>query len=630
MAWTPLAALADQGFVTDRAAPLPPGLWSFRQAWTWRQFEQVPIVFVGASTFNGAAVTSPDFAVPEMVGAILRANDRTPSSQRGGMHIRSDHPGWTTTGTLTDYPRDLGANVKELAAAATAQYAHVCDGYELMYLQGSTVGTSMTYQTDAAAGVAVTPNVLGTDTATGITKVTGLTRASHTVKVTATTGITRLSGIYFTDGDATAGVRTYNAGKAGAKASWFSGLSVDVSTNYGARSNAARIGELNPKLVVVGLGANDYSAQTDLATYELNLRAIVKLVRLSVNRPCSVLLVQQQERQDVVSPVITWAEYGAVLAQIAADTADVDFLDVSGHFPQALAYDWDGMLDSAGVHPTNRGSAWMAEIIADHLLRAVAPLTIPTQQQPTAVADPDPSTISGLKSAWRASDLAGADSSAVASWSAYAGSDQKPLAQTTALRQPILRTASSTFRNQKCVIFDGATTNGDMMTCSWTTPIPPPATVCLVARLLGHWGTVFSGFSGTVGTGGKYLGILAAAGEQVMLLAAGSTAAPYGFTCQIGRNRWGVIIARFAANTAALFQTGQDQQTFAMDITNANAGFNPGFTLGGSSAANAGAEPMEVAELAVYNRALSDAECAGVLRFWERKYDLDWIGRGEP
>lgn len=614
----------------ELADPLPPGLWSFRQAWTWRAFEPVPIVFVGASTFNGAAVTSPEYAPPAQVGNILRANDRTPSARvGGGVHIRADHPGWVVTGAPVDYPRDLGANVKELPQAATMQYSRLCDGYELLYLQGSTVGTSMGVQVDGGATTAVVPATLGTDTANGLRVVTGLARASHTIKVTATTGITRLQGIYFLDGDATAGVRTYNAAKGGAKASWFSGLSVDTSTNYGARSNSARIGELKPALVVIGVGSNDYAAQTDLATYEANMRAMCQLVRLGVNRPCSILLVHQQMRLDVApAQPITWDEYGAVLAQIAADTPDTDFLDVSPHFPQSLAFDWDGMLDAAGVHPTNRGSAWMSELIADHLLRQVAPGTVPAAAvDPPIVAAADPSTLAGLKSAWRASDLAGADGSAVSTWAAYAGSDQKNLVQATGTRQPLLRTASTTFRGQKCVVFDGLAVNGDMMTCTWTAQINPPATVCLVARQLGNWGTVFSGFSGVVGTGGKYLGILAAAGEQVMLLAAGATAGPYGFTTVIGRSRWQVLIARFQAGQGAVFQTGLDKQAYAMDVTNANAALT-GFTLGGSSAANAGAQPMEVAELAVYNRGLSDAECLDVMAFWERKYGLDWVGRG--
>lgn len=612
----------------ELAEQMPPGLWSFRQAWTWRAFEPVSIVFVGASTFNGAAVSSPEWAPPAQVGNILRANDRTPSARvGGGIHIRADHPGWTVTGVPVDYPRDLGANVKELPAAATMSYARLCDGYELLYLQGSTVGTSMGVQVDGGATTAVVPSTVGTDTANGLRVVTGLARASHTVKVTATTGITRLQGIYFLDGDATAGVRTYNAGKGGAKASWFSGLSVDTSTNYGARSNSARIGELKPALIVVGLGANDYAAQTDLATYEANMRAICQLVRLGVNRPCSVLLVQQQQRLDVVAPGITWDQYGAVLAEIAADTPDTDFLDVSAQFPTSLAFDWDGMLDAAGVHPTNRGSAWMSELIADHLLAQVSDHTVPTTQAPAAISAPDPSTLAGLKAAWRASDLAGADGSAVSTWAAYAGSDQKNLVQATSARQPLLRTASTTFRGQKCVTFDGLVTNGDMLTCSWSATINAPATVCLVARQLGSWGTIFSGFSGVVGTGGKYLGILAAAGEQVMLLAAGNTANPYGFTTVVGHGRWQVLIARFQSGQGALFQTGLDKQAYAMDVTNANAGLT-GFTLAGSSAGNAGGQPQEVAEVAVFNRGLSDAECAGVMAFWERKYGIDWVGRG--
>lgn len=608
----------------DPAQPLAqaqaPGLWTWTQAWPRRTFETVNVVCVGSSTTHGAGSTAVQHTMPARLGFMLRGVDGSAglmSGHFGGLHVRADHAGWTSTGTVADLSTDLGLQSKEMSAGSTMTFAYTGDGVEVMHAQGNLVGQlSVTYDNDAGKVTTVTPSTLGTTRSDGLTTsypTYSFTRGTRTVKVTAIAR-TILSGVYFTDGDATSGLRVYNAGKGGTTSSVYA----PPATNW--NFHAARLAELQPRLIVFTIGANDYALNIDPTVYETNVRSAITAMRLACNQPVSVLLVQSFRRLDVESPTYAWSLYGDALRRIAGDTADVDFLDCSPHFPTSRRADWEQLISSDNVHPTNRGHALLASLIADHLMRSLSTRTAPAS--PLPVTGTDPSSLSGLVSAWRASDLSGGvDGSAIASWPAYAGSDQQALAQGTADRQPVLRKTSATFAGQTCVDFEGSST-GDCLFCTFTTRVNPPATVIIVARLRNNYGSFFSGYTAS---GGIYLS-LSPSGEMWQLQAAGGQSAPNAATITTGRGRWAVYVSRYDGAASAVFQTGFPKQTTGIDTSLAAAGL-PGLTLGAASSAVSAFQKMDVAEVLVFSRALSDTECTDSMAWLSYKYGFDGSGR---
>ncbi|MFE2751549.1 GDSL-type esterase/lipase family protein [Actinosynnema sp. NPDC059335] len=599
-----------------------PGLWAWQRAWPRRLFEKVNVVCVGSSTTHGMGASAPEYSWVGRLGYMLRGVDGSGvllNTAAGGIHYRADHGGWTNTGTLADTAADLGGNSKDMTAGATMTRSCVCDGFEVILQQGAGIGQcSLQLDSDPAKVITITPSTLGSARADGefSSWVTyPLARGVHTVKMTAI-GRTVLNGVYATDGDQLTGLRVYNAGKSGS-------VSGDYTTTGALwAQNAARMGQLQPRLIVLMVGSNDYSTGVAPATYEANVRAAVRLMRLSNNAPVSVLLVHSYRRLDIASPTYAWSLYGEALQRIALDTVDVDFLDVSAHWPVSRAADWEGLFYD-DVHCSDRGHALMAHLISEYLKRGATLRSAPPSQ--ASAPSPDPATLSGLVSAWRASDLnALADAALVASWPAYAGSDQKTLAQADANRQPTFRKTPTDFARNPYVDFDGnASTLGDLMTCSFTSRVNPPATVVIVARLRGHWGSMFSGYQGA---GGVYL-TLSSSSEMQMVMGGGSLSTPYAATVQTGRSRWAVYVCRWDGANSAFFQSHYPKTALpGLDTSHANAGL-PGVTLAGNSAGSGSWNRQDVSDLLVFNRALSDAECENVLAWYGRKYGFDGVGR---
>ena len=156
-----------------------------------------------------------------------------------------------------------------------------------------------------------------------------------------------------------AGVHIINAGVAGTEAS-----------NYLTSTTGPQIASLSPSLIIHMVGSNDYANSVPPETYKSNLEARLTQLKSAISVPCVHLLVHSYQRSDVSNPVASWAEYGKVMASIAAaDPANVVFLDVSERF-EAIGIpgsDPLGYMSADNIHLKNAGHAFLAELIADAL-----------------------------------------------------------------------------------------------------------------------------------------------------------------------------------------------------------------------------------------------------------------------
>ena len=611
---------------------LAPGMWSFRSAWPRRLLEPVNIVCLGGSMTLGTGATAVEYTWVQRLAYLLRGVDRSAAlltSAGGGVHYRADHTGWTVTGgTPTEYGQDLGTTCRLLPQGTTMQRtAPATDGFEIHFMQGSNVGSTLRYQIDNTATVDTTPDTVGTDRADGVIKTATVTRGSHAIKITAQSGSALISGVYANDGDRTTGVRVFNAGKTGLTSAMLTATGNSAWVNQGAMTNATRLAVLQPVLVILAVGPHEWPGVT-AQTFESNIRQALRIIRLAVHRPTSVLLVHLPRRLDITNPAVAWSEYGRVLRTIAFDTPDTDFLDAGTGFPASVEGDVDLLFEADAIHPSNRGHGVLAVMVHDHLMRrvqyrSVAPSAAPELTGQAAVA---PSTLSGLVSAWRASSLATADNGAVASWAAYAGSAPQTLVQATATRQPTMRIAASGLRRERVVAFDGAAgTNGDAMTCTLTSRVNPPVTVAWLCRINRSFGTLWTGYQ--AGGAGPYLGMKPGSTDFQFRMAAGATTAPNALEVITGIGRYAAYVARYDGTAnSALFQTRYPKQAIALDTTSANAGL-PGLVLAAGQGATDEFAQVDYVEMAVYSRALTDAECQGIVDHWSRRYGIDGANR---
>lgn len=143
------------------------------------------------------------------------------------------------------------------------------------------------------------------------------------------------------------------------------------------------LNSLDVSFAIHMIGSNDSVAGMPLTEYRDNVRrAVTELAKRGVR---GQLLVHTYRRREVDEQ--RWAEYGKVLAEVAAGTAGVGVLDVSGIFENLSHLDGDPLklIDDDTVHMTDAGHALMGEQVA----RALGVTARPRQQgRPPAYAVP--------------------------------------------------------------------------------------------------------------------------------------------------------------------------------------------------------------------------------------------------
>lgn len=562
----------------------------------------VDVLCVGTSTVWGTGASTPEAGfTPRLADAI--------SDGAGGCHYLPTHPGWTRGGTWAVVGQDFGQASISLASGAYMQRTVTCTGVALLFRQGTNVAAAFTVSIDGGPDQTVTVQQ-GVGTAYDGVWVSGpLTRGAHSIRITGpASGIAEIGGLYAFDGDETAGVRVWCGATPGVtSAVWAPGAAA-------AASHWRRAGSLNPALLVLMLSSNDYASQVDPDVFQQNVRDAIAYFRLAC-RPCPVLLVHTYLRPGLGSPAHSWAAYGQKLRELADELSDVDFLDVGPHWPVDRVADEDGLFHADDVHPSEAGHALLGELVAAHL--AVLPAAPPSAA--AAPAGTDPAALPGLLSAWRAADLPQTDGAAVASWTPYAGSETAPLTQATPAKQPIVRLdqvggrAAVEIRQPTAPY---STAGQYLSTAAWSAAVAGPVTVMVAARLDRTYGNAWSGISPS------RLSMLILGQDMTMGMMAGtSTNGGYVTT---GRGRWVVYAAVYNGPNSRFFQTGYPVQ--ALNIPSHAADGLSGFTL---AANNAGGNTgnLDVAEVAIYGRALTDAEAQGAVDIWARRYGIDRVGR---
>lgn len=221
------------------------------------------------------------------------------------------------------------------------------DRFLVTYRKGSSWGT-FTYSVDGAAAVSVNANA-GTDSI-ALLEIGPLTLGSHTLVINspATAGqIVDISTLEASVG--TGGIRVGKLAKSGTDAAAFTQ----------SQGVAGSFDPFVPDLSVIFLGANDYNAQTPVATYKTRIGSAVTRARLTGD---VLLVVTVPENYSTSGKTILRQAYTDALYQIA-DEQDVALLDLTKRWGTFTLGTAQGLYLDALTHPSVAGAFDIANAV---------------------------------------------------------------------------------------------------------------------------------------------------------------------------------------------------------------------------------------------------------------------------
>lgn len=178
------------------------------------------------------------------------------------------------------------------------------------------------------------------------------TLGTHSITITApASGKVYMIGISANVGSS--GARVHNVGKSG---------EVIAGIAYNYRKDFIDV--VQAQLTVVAMVANDFSAQTDLATYRSRVEAVI----LKAINYGSVLLVGANE-SSLAGKVVPQKSYHAQLISLA-DQYNCAYVDMFDRWKNYTTANGLGLMYDT-IHPNTKGHADQAKGILRHLLEVM-------------------------------------------------------------------------------------------------------------------------------------------------------------------------------------------------------------------------------------------------------------------
>jgi hypothetical protein len=285
-------------------------------------------------------ITASPRQTPALTGAPVSNVGATSASFGLGLRALTVEAGDSVTFTFTG-DRCIFYATK---GPSVGRYSIVLDGGAATVVDGFNSGTLITGQQIWDSGA--------------------ISSGAHTVVVTRADTTTANPGNVFPEGlltfngDFAAGVRVIDGARHGTQVSTFS----DSTAWQTALTNLGPFG-----LAIMPWGANDAVAGVTAATFKTKLLDLIADMR-GAGFAGSVLLVGMPKRSEITD--VLWVEYLTAMREVAADDADVAFLDLRSRIPDAgsaEAVALDLYVDTVHYKPGAQG--W----IADEILHAISP-----------------------------------------------------------------------------------------------------------------------------------------------------------------------------------------------------------------------------------------------------------------
>jgi hypothetical protein len=250
--------------------------------------------------------------------------------------------GWTTA---SNYGYASSSKLTS-TDGATATLTFSGTGIILFYL-GTTDHRTFTYSIDGGSAVTVDTYGAAIDLAKATT-ITGLTEGNHTIVITKSndTKSIYLFGACPTRGST--GVRVNSLGLYGST----------VGASSAANCLKMEIDYWQPKLTVLSYGANDYSAQTSLSTFQTNLQTLITRAK----QYGDVLIMANMIQLD--NQTIKIQQYVDTMKNLAL-TNNCAFIDLYSAMGKSFTYADNvlGLMFGHDKHPNTKGHQFINKFI---------------------------------------------------------------------------------------------------------------------------------------------------------------------------------------------------------------------------------------------------------------------------
>lgn len=331
------------------------------------------ILCIGDSVTEGTGVTVLEDTWPYLLAAKLR--DAIPSVPANASDARGWSPIAGSSSTLTA-PWTVANNSGTSSTSSNFGFRNIksqsISGGAT--ITGTVTGTSIdiwhTRGTNTAAfQVRVDGNLIGSYggptgavTSGYVNRVSLGSAGSHTVVITSGAGPAYINGITVFNGNENAGISVLNAGVHGSQ-------SVIWNSTASSTSWLQDIATLQPDMVIIMIGLNDYSSSTGRANYMSNIRNLINALQDNNSGYPTILLVAPYKENFVASP--RWEVYQYGLSELA-QSEGVGFFDLRTKMPDvgSAAGNASGYYSDA-VHPSALGYDKIATELANFLVERI-------------------------------------------------------------------------------------------------------------------------------------------------------------------------------------------------------------------------------------------------------------------
>lgn len=358
------AVVAESARADSRGAGLP--LLSWHAALAGRRWAPAVIAVLGSSTSEGVGVSAYGRGYPHL----LADNLRTAFPAGGSADFVA---AWGTTG-IAGWPvaasggqrvKSAGWGLKSLTQTAGQTLTHTFAGTGVeVWFSAQPDGGAFSVTVDGVVlAASVGTSAAATDRNARWTS-PALPRGEHTIVVTCLAGPVSLHGLTTFDGDPGCGIRLYNGGHGGRTSGDFAD---------GVVSWAPRLRTVQPHLVILQLGVNDWRIDVPAATMKSNLKTIIAAVRRYTDTSPSFVIYGSprvsagRPRQDFALFTQAWQEIADEDTGGPGGGSAVAYFDLAARQLSPAADNSLHLYNDDRLHVTDKGAAFTADALTAFL-----------------------------------------------------------------------------------------------------------------------------------------------------------------------------------------------------------------------------------------------------------------------
>lgn len=251
-----------------------------------------------------------------------------------------DDNDWTNVGSPSAWDIvALGGRGSTVTTSITKTIVVFGTSIDVYYSVGAagTTGATLRVTIDGAAQTAIATYNITTTTPFSKTSYTFAARGFHTIKFDATVSGTIFEGLTVYDGDESAGIRMWEACHYGWTTKQYSDNLINsaagIPTGWSNSALGAQLSRIQPSVVIINLGTNDYGQGSAVSTYISYMNRIIAEVKANCTIKPWIIIEEPHNIGTAATPNEPLANWVAGRQALVAADPDLDYLDLSQRIP---------------------------------------------------------------------------------------------------------------------------------------------------------------------------------------------------------------------------------------------------------------------------------------------------------